>query len=124
MKQGSLRDAQWFSFGANKAHGLRRTAGDKRRAIETILKDEEWSRKPQTAIAEHVGVVQSYISKIHSQLITSDKLPDRSIIDGKDGKTYNTTKIGHKTPPTRKRAEELNIHYVKKCPQMLNITIF
>lgn len=35
-------EAILFNVGANTSHGLRRTNGDKRRAIERLLVDEEW----------------------------------------------------------------------------------
>lgn len=44
VREGSRRDAVLFSVGANAAHGLRRTNADKRRAVETLLRDAEWAR--------------------------------------------------------------------------------
>lgn len=95
--QGTQRDAQWFSLGANKEHdagGLKRKPDDKKRAIEKILLDEEWSTKSQVIIAEHVGVTQGYISRINSRLITSNKSSNRQTVEGKDGRTYRTANIG------------------------------
>jgi hypothetical protein len=34
---GTLEDAKWFACAANRAHGLRRTNADKRRAVEMAL---------------------------------------------------------------------------------------
>src|SRR4051794_18625155 len=44
VRPGTLRDAVAHAVGANAAHGLRRTNDDKRRAVETLLRDPEWSR--------------------------------------------------------------------------------
>ena len=38
-REGSQRDAILYSLGANASHGLRRSSADKRRAVETMLKD-------------------------------------------------------------------------------------
>lgn len=39
---GTLRDAILASLSANSSHGLRRTNADKRKAVLTILQDDEW----------------------------------------------------------------------------------
>lgn len=41
---GGLREAILDAAGSNARHGLRRTDADKRRAVETLLRDEEWGR--------------------------------------------------------------------------------
>ena len=43
LRTGTLRDAVLYSVGANAAHGQRRTNADKRKAMLTLLEDEEWS---------------------------------------------------------------------------------
>ena len=43
IHQGTQRDAILHSVGANADHGLRRTNADKRKAVLTMLEDEEWS---------------------------------------------------------------------------------
>ena len=40
VHQGTQQDAQWYSFGANKTNGLRRTNQDKKRAVK--LPDERY----------------------------------------------------------------------------------
>lgn len=57
IRKGSKRDAILFSVGANASHGLRRTNADKRQAVETLLKDKEWSAWSDREIARacHVG---------------------------------------------------------------------
>src|SRR5690348_3428017 len=51
IRQGTRRDAQLYSVGANATHGLRRTNADKRRAVETLLRDAEWSKWSDREIA-------------------------------------------------------------------------
>ncbi len=53
---GTQRDAILYSVGANAAHGLRRTSADKRKAVLTVLTDEEWSRWTDREIARRCSV--------------------------------------------------------------------
>lgn len=56
VRNGTKRDAILFSLSANANHGLRRTNADKRKAVETLLADEEWSKWSDRKIAEACGV--------------------------------------------------------------------
>ena len=42
VKAGTRRDAVLAAAGANAAHGLRRSAADKARAVDALLTDDEW----------------------------------------------------------------------------------
>ena len=53
---GTQRDAVLYSLKANATHGLRRTNADKRKAVETLLKDAEWATWSDRKIAEVCGV--------------------------------------------------------------------
>jgi ParB-like chromosome segregation protein Spo0J len=55
-RNGTRRDAVLYACGANTAHGLKRTNLDKRRAVEAMLRDEEWSRWSDREIARRAGV--------------------------------------------------------------------
>lgn len=98
IRQGTQRDARWHSFGANKAHGVRRSRGDARRAIEAILSDAEWERVPQAQIAAHVGVTASYVSQVKAtmkDLIVGTR-GDR--VRCRDGRMMDTARIGKAAP--------------------------
>jgi len=97
VRQGKRRDAQWFSFGANKTHGIRRAPGDPKRAIESILADDEWRQKPQTEIAIHVGVTQGYVSMIFTSYKTN-KIDRSEVIVTRGDSTYtmHTANIGQR----------------------------
>jgi len=92
VREGTKRDAVLFSVGANTDHGLRRTNADKRSAVMVLLNDEEWSKKPETWIAETAGVSRTLVRAILSE--KQDRPVDREVTRG--GKTYtmNTAKIG------------------------------
>jgi hypothetical protein len=61
---GTLEQAKLYAACANATHGLRRTDGDKCRAIKMVRSTEEGRRWPQKQVAEHCGVSQSYVSRI------------------------------------------------------------
>lgn len=66
--QGSRRDALLFAVTANQAHGLRRTNADKRRAVETLLSDAEWSQWSDRIIADKAGVSHPTVAAIRREL--------------------------------------------------------
>lgn len=84
IKHGSKRDAIFYSVGANTTHGLRRTNADKRKAILTLLQDDEWSKYSARKIAEVAGVDDKTVGVIKKEigLCTTD-------IIGSDGRSYN-----------------------------------
>jgi len=45
-----LRNAVLHAIGANAIHRLRRSNADKRKAVEMMLADDEWSVLPNTEI--------------------------------------------------------------------------
>jgi uncharacterized ParB-like nuclease family protein len=63
IQQGTRRDAILYSVGANSTHGLRRTNEDKRKAIQTLLDDEEWSQWSAREIARSCGVSHNFVAK-------------------------------------------------------------
>lgn len=64
VREGSKRDAILHAVGANTSHGLRRTNADKRRAVETLLRDEEWSRWSDREIARRAGVSHNFVNTV------------------------------------------------------------
>ena len=68
VRAGTSRDAILYAIGANAAHGLRRTQADKRRAVERLLKDPEWSRWSDRKIAEVAKVDHKTVGTIRREL--------------------------------------------------------
>jgi len=68
VAKGTLRDAIWLSFSANRDHGLPRQRGVAQKIVEQILTDKAWAKKSLSAIARHVGVTQGYVSQIKGNL--------------------------------------------------------
>ena len=64
---GTLESAKIYAACANRTHGLRRTAGDKRRAVEMVLSTAEGRKWTQDQIAKHCDVARSWVSEIIAQ---------------------------------------------------------
>lgn len=66
--KGIRREAVLFACGANQTHGLTRTNADKRKAVETLMLDAEWSQWSNREIARRVGVASSLADDIRASL--------------------------------------------------------
>jgi hypothetical protein len=62
IHNGTKRDAKLYSAGANATHGLPRTNADKRRAVQMMLDDPEWTTWTDRDIAKQCGVSQPFVS--------------------------------------------------------------
>jgi hypothetical protein len=67
VRQGTRRDAVLFSVGANASHGLKRSNADKRRAVETLLRDPEWCQWSDRVVAKACGVVHEFVRRIRKE---------------------------------------------------------
>lgn len=99
---GTIRDAILHAVGANATHGQRRTNLDKRRAVETLLKDDEWSKWSNVKIAEKCGVdekmVRTYRDKLTSEIPKAET--ERTYTDRYGNtRTMNTANIGRRPEP-------------------------
>lgn len=97
---GPRRDAILYSVGANSTHGLRRTNADKRRAVETLLRDEEWQGWSNRKIAEVCGVSEFMVREARPAIC--EKIADTPRKVERNGTTYtqNTANIGKRPAPT------------------------
>lgn len=98
VRAGTRRDAILHAAGANSEHGLRRTNADKRRAVETLLRDEEWAAWSNTEIARRCSVSEASVRNIRAELEKASQIAKVTERHGADGKTYNTTNIGTSRP--------------------------
>lgn len=80
---GDIDDAQWAAASQNRAHGVRRTNADKRRAVELALTSGVGEEQSSRAIAEWVGVSHQLVATIRQEL---EDAP-RAIV-GRDGRVY------------------------------------
>lgn len=100
VRQGSLQDAQWFSYGVNQDHGLRRTNGDKVRAVRAALAHAKSAELSNCQIAAHCGVSEAMVRNHRPEgSASSHETKMRTVTRG--GTTYqqDTAKIGKAGPP-------------------------
>lgn len=95
LQQGTRREAVLHSVGVNATHGLRRTNADKRRAVETLLRDPEWSQWSDREIARACGVSNRFVSNLAHDLTVNGSQSSRR--RGADGRIINTSNIGKRT---------------------------
>jgi hypothetical protein len=68
VRAGARRDAILYAAGANATHGLRRTNADKRRAVEVLLRDEEWGQWSDREIARRCQVSPDTVGRIRNEI--------------------------------------------------------
>jgi hypothetical protein len=105
--QGTLRDAQLFSFTANLTNGQVLAHSDRRRAALTMLRDAEWSRWNNCEIARHVGVDEKTIRTLRKELSSENpKMAEERLVN-RNGTTYpmKTAQIGAKSSQAAERKE-------------------
>ncbi len=90
---GTLRAAKLYAAGANANHGLRRSNEDKRRAVLTMLEDEEWSKWSNREIARRCRVSDVFVGKLRDS-VTANVCSDNA--NGAQ-RTFTTK---HGTPAT------------------------
>ena len=111
VTSGTLRDALWLSFSANRQHGFPRQPGVAGRIIVLIFADATWSTKSLSAIARHVGVTRQYIAKIRDEIIRTT--PGEQVNLGKpaeeDADSEPETQAHRATSCTIDRAEKVEV---------------
>ncbi len=106
VHEGSQRDAVWHSLKANKQHGLQRSDDDKRRAVTTVLEDEEWSQWSDRHISRELGVSPTLVGDLRRELtvhVDSSEIESAQRKYVRDGqtRTMKTGNIRGKTAETK-----------------------
>lgn len=99
IRTGTQRDAVLYSVGANASHGLRRSNEDKRKSVQTLLADPEWSAWSNNAIAKACAVSDKTVAAYRAEHLrnSEDSQPTPTVRTvERNGATYeqNTAKIG------------------------------
>jgi len=102
VHQGTLEDAKWFSYAANRGHGFRRTNEDKQRAVQAALQHPKAAGMSDGAIAEHVGVDQKTVWNWREQLFSTKEIPKSPTRRGRDGRTTKTSSAKRRAARKRK----------------------
>jgi ParB-like chromosome segregation protein Spo0J len=119
VTNGTKRDAILYSVGVNAKHGLKRTNADKRKSVETLLGDPEWSKWSDNAIAKRCLVSNHLVSEIRKSHLGEfqdsndetycDQPQDTKRTVERNGKTYeqDTSNIG-KSQQQKQDAEQIS----------------
>ncbi|MGD9728178.1 MAG: hypothetical protein AB7V39_17550, partial [Nitrospiraceae bacterium] len=95
VRAGTRRDAVLCAACANATHGRRRTNADKRRAVEALLRDQEWGQWSDREIAKACCVDHKTVGNLRREL--SGEIPQIAIERNvqRNGQTYtmHTTNI-------------------------------
>ncbi len=67
---GTQRDAILYACGANAIHGLKRSNSDKRKAVLTLLNDDEWKSWSDHQIAEVCKVSHVLVHNLKKEFLT------------------------------------------------------
>ena len=73
-REGDVRDAIFFGFGANKHRGLQMNQADTKNIIGRMLMDQEWAKLGDRKIADHVGVSSTTVLRIRQAMEGDGKL--------------------------------------------------
>jgi hypothetical protein len=94
VKSGGLRDAILYSCQANSQHGWRRSNGDKRRAVLTLLADEEWGRWSDREVARRTKVSHELVRKLRAELTVNVDSENTTGTDIETAQRTYTTRHG------------------------------
>lgn len=107
VRDGTAREAQMHAYGANQAHGLRRTNDDKRKAVEGMLAlAPDWSDR---AIAKHVGVAHTMVAAVRNPEVAERQQDARKKAPGKTMKAVGVESDSTPTaaePPSKQADRE------------------
>jgi hypothetical protein len=77
-REGDVRDAIFYGFGANKSRGLQMNQEDTRSIIGRLLMDNEWAKLGDRKIADHVGVSSTTVLRLRQAMEGDGKLEKAS----------------------------------------------
>ena len=105
VRSGTRRDAVLCAAGANAAHGLRRTNADKRRAVEALLRDEEWAQWSDREIARRCGVHHELVGIVRAELSGGIRQIAETRTVQRNGATYTQSTKNISTANQERRLE-------------------
>lgn len=94
VHRGSRREAILYSVGSNADHGQRRSPADKRKAIRTLLLDEDWRHWSDREIGRQCLCDHKTVAAERRSLLSTGEIPQSNDRKGADGRTTDTSKIG------------------------------
>ena len=108
VRPGTRRDAILYAAGANATHGLRRANADKRRAVELLLSDPEWSQWSDREIARRAQVHHQLVARLRAERHLDDHPDGRIVRRGGTSYTMTVGGIGARQQPERPFWQQLD----------------
>jgi hypothetical protein len=107
IHQGTIRDAIIFSAGTNTRHGIQRTNADKKRVVQRLLDDKEWSQWSNVAIANACQVSEHLVRSLRDLSSPGAKIPNERKVKRK-GTTFTvkTENIGKNVTTSEQRYDD------------------
>lgn len=103
VRDGSRRDAILHAAAANESHGARRTAADRRRAVQALLSDREWSNWSDVEIARQCGVGATTVRRLRAELSS----PMAKIAQATEPPTENTAVATNSTTKSTREPDPI-----------------
>jgi uncharacterized ParB-like nuclease family protein len=97
VRIGDRRDAVLCAAAANADHGLRRSNEDKRKAVQTLLDDSQWSRWSNREIARQCNVSEGLVRSMREEL-SAHGAQMRTVQRGGTEYQMDTSAIGSTAP--------------------------
>lgn len=116
---GSQSEAQWYSYAANRKHGLRRSSEDKVRAVKLALGHPNGLTLSDRQIAQHVGADGKTVAKYRKEMEVSTGTPHTNVRKGMDGKVYDTRNISQQNR-SRSAKKDSNTGAGEEIPHLQN----
>ena len=110
VHSGTRRDAILYACKANLDHGLFPSLEDRKEAVRTLLRDEEWGQWSDRAIADQCGVDHKTVGKVRKE--STGEIPQSTAVAGhkprktKAGRTIDTANIGTNQPAKKPEPAE------------------
>jgi len=95
IRLGTLREAQWDSYAANGAHGVRRTPEETQRVIRLALRHPNGAAMSNVQIAKHLHIPEATLRRWRNK-VSSPRDEDTARLVTRGGTTYRlqTARIG------------------------------
>jgi hypothetical protein len=106
--KGERRAAIYDACGANATHGLPRSNADKRRSIETLLADADWSKRSDRMLAQHAGVSHTYVAEVRESIQLTQR-PRGNVATAQSVKETSNGARGHEPTGQISREDAVRI---------------
>lgn len=123
--EGTVRDAIFYGFGANKHRGLQLQPSDTKLIIGRMLMDTEWSKLGDRKIAEHIGVSKNTVLRLRQAMEGEGKLKKATTKTAtRNGKEYkiDVTHTQRTEPTEEKPTQPPNESHPEDLQQLKELT--